>query len=636
MKIKSIDFLNLGPFKGQNSLDLNTNNDKPIILIGGNNGSGKTTLLKLLKLGLHGQYAFGLKVKSNIYYEEVNNLINNHIKNHESAGIIIELELEEDYMKNTYIINRKWELKDNKINEILKVKLNGTRLDSNEIEEFSSKLLYRIPLSLLEASFFDGEEVKTFISNENILSNFLESNFNILFDIELFSYLENDLRKYIRNEYSQAKNSDIGKQIILYNDKLDNLQKEISLLKSNNSDVKKTIQDDKASIFSLSQELKSLGKLDEVSKNKLIEELNEKSKRKDQVHKDNKHFLENLYPFLLNKELIDYVIQYIQDEKQLKFSKYIEEIIDSNLSIPRDFKLNELKNYFSTCSNKELKFSNYNIEESLKTFKDKISNFDILNEHKKNKKLQVRISEIKDKLDKDEKTSNYVIKTDELKRLEEQVANLELLVIDNEKDLSILNEKYEKLQKEYDNYLHKNKMLVRNDNSIDMAEQIISLSQLFRQKQKDKIINQIESESLKMFNKIIRKDDFIKKIEIDQDTFKVRVLTINNKFKKLTFLSSGEQQILITCIVSAYFKLSNKKMQFVIDTPLARLDSINKLNYIRDLVPEISNQVIILSTDSEVDKDIYNKIKHKIFKEYTFENNGVNTRITKKYFQIGA
>ena len=43
----------------------------------------------------------------------------------------------------------------------------------------------------------------------------------------------------------------------------------------------------------------------------------------------------------------------------------------------------------------------------------------------------------------------------------------------------------------------------------------------------------------------------------------------------------------------------------MIDTPMARLDATHRRNLVEQYFPNASHQVVILSTDTEVDRDYY-------------------------------
>ena len=50
----------------------------------------------------------------------------------------------------------------------------------------------------------------------------------------------------------------------------------------------------------------------------------------------------------------------------------------------------------------------------------------------------------------------------------------------------------------------------------------------------------------------------------------------------------------------------------VIDTPLSRLDSTHRDNIVNNYFPNAGEQVILLSTDTEIDKDYYRTLKTRL------------------------
>lgn len=102
----------------------------------------------------------------------------------------------------------------------------------------------------------------------------------------------------------------------------------------------------------------------------------------------------------------------------------------------------------------------------------------------------------------------------------------------------------------------------------------------------------------------------------------------------LNTLSKGERQIFILALYWAIIQISGKHIPFVIDTPYARIDANHREEISSKFFPNISSQVIILSTDEEITKDYYKIIKPYISKEYLLQNNQSEnkTTVTNGYF----
>lgn len=102
----------------------------------------------------------------------------------------------------------------------------------------------------------------------------------------------------------------------------------------------------------------------------------------------------------------------------------------------------------------------------------------------------------------------------------------------------------------------------------------------------------------------------------------------------LNTLSKGERQIFILALYWAIIQISGKHIPFIIDTPYARIDANHREEISSKFFPNISSQVIILSTDEEITKDYYNIIKPYISKEYLLKNDQSEnkTTVTEGYF----
>ena len=138
---------------------------------------------------------------------------------------------------------------------------------------------------------------------------------------------------------------------------------------------------------------------------------------------------------------------------------------------------------------------------------------------------------------------------------------------------------------------------------------------------KEKLLRLYNANSIEEVRKELEKKTSKKKIEL---------------FKKIELnrLSKGERQIFILSLYWAIIMLSGQDIPFIIDTPYARIDANHRKEISEKFFPNISKQVIILSTDEEINEEYYKLIKPYVAKEYLLINdeNQNKTSVEQRYF----
>jgi DNA sulfur modification protein DndD len=99
-------------------------------------------------------------------------------------------------------------------------------------------------------------------------------------------------------------------------------------------------------------------------------------------------------------------------------------------------------------------------------------------------------------------------------------------------------------------------------------------------------------------------------------------------------LSAGERQLLATSLLWGLAKASGRPLPTIIDTPLGRLDSSHRRHLLDRYFPVASHQVILLSTDEEVDETSLARLKSHIGRSYTltFDEQEHSTIVKPGYF----
>lgn len=199
-----------------------------------------------------------------------------------------------------------------------------------------------------------------------------------------------------------------------------------------------------------------------------------------------------------------------------------------------------------------------------------------------------------------------------------------------------------------DNFIYIFKELIRKDKYVDSIEiqnnfettlyinkeyssiQVLNLLKNWGMDEAEKKYGSKFIEDLKKFYPSDSKKDLLQNIE---NNLKFESLILRTKFNINDF-SKGEKQIYILCLVWALIKSSGVEIPFIIDTPYARIDETHRGLLTTKYLPKVSNQVIILSTNEEIDKKLYSSLKNYVCNEYLLEflDKERKTKVNRGYF----
>ena len=156
----------------------------------------------------------------------------------------------------------------------------------------------------------------------------------------------------------------------------------------------------------------------------------------------------------------------------------------------------------------------------------------------------------------------------------------------------------------------------------------------FRKTVLERDISRIESLVLDSFQQLLRKKGLVHQIKIRPDTFKLDLIGANGAVLPPNRLSAGERQLLAISLLWGLVRTSGRSLPIVIDTPLGRLDSKHREKLIERYFPNASHQVLLLSTDEEIDKKYFPKIKRHVGRSYTmqYDDQRAATQVASGYF----
>jgi len=160
-----------------------------------------------------------------------------------------------------------------------------------------------------------------------------------------------------------------------------------------------------------------------------------------------------------------------------------------------------------------------------------------------------------------------------------------------------------------------------------LAQEARDLFIAYKEELKRRKRGAIEDVVNRRFKELMTSHGLIDRIQVD-DQFGIHYLARNGGSIAMGSLSAGMKQLAATALLWALKEVSGKEVPLIVDTPLARIDRQHQDNLLRRYYPQVAEQVIVLPTDSEIDREKYALIEPHLYREYRLDNpTGVDTRL---------
>lgn len=155
-----------------------------------------------------------------------------------------------------------------------------------------------------------------------------------------------------------------------------------------------------------------------------------------------------------------------------------------------------------------------------------------------------------------------------------------------------------------------------------------------RERATERHVERIAGLVLEALRRLLRKDDLITAIRIDPLGQSVELTGSMGQIINAQELSAGERQLLAVALLWGLAQAAGQPLPVVIDTPLGRLDSSHRGHLLERYFPFASHQVLLLSTDTEIDIESHQLISKFIGHEYRLEFDSTRgaTTIAPGYF----
>ena len=612
-------------------------NGRSIFLIGGMNGAGKTSIMEAVTYCL-----YGTKV------DEIFRNINRREKAKGNANVTFELVMEMDD-GSELIVKRSWtagatsDPRPRDLTERLVVVRDGKRVSVQSQEIWQDFIRATIPPSITQFFFFDGEKIQEIAADDHSevrLKSSLEAALGIQYINRLamdIAYIKQEERKgfvAISDEDLEFKQSELKRERSKLQRKRkdrEDLQSELEGFKARLEEAKKRFQ------ATFNTEPDSREAMREQEKKRI-----QTANRLAQVESEIRALCEKALPFSIAGKLFAGIRLQIEAERESASSEAIREnaaalakrivrvveepepIYTERLSPERMAELERRifrllkEGEPGTDQDKVLDLSDRDAARVLNRMESlESSDIFLLNPLLDEVRvLENQLSQLEglgqiggltpsegalfDELQAEMEGCSTQIgrKAEQLRLLEEEILRLEKRIGEIEVEIEKLYEKHNVSKEKAD--------------FIEECDAIASVLNQFVVRLRKSKVHMLQEKTFEMYRLLSSRSGLIKDIVIDDKTYEVRITDRNGHEIRKSAMSAGEKEVFAVSLLWGLAQTSELKLPIIVDTPLSRLDSTHRDNIVNNYFPNAGEQVVILSTDTEIDADYYRALKPRL------------------------
>ena len=635
MILRKLELHNFGPYLGRHSIGLHPKGNEsvaPITLIGGLNGCGKTSILDAIRLVLYGSRA-KCSTRGNLPYKEfLRESVNRHVVGEKSAAVALTFSYQTRGVETEYLVSRHWTSTSKDVSEVLLVLRDG-KPDTQLIETWDETVEDLIPIGISNLFLFDGEQVGDLAEQETPPLEVRHA-IRCLLGLDLVDRLDRDLGVLLSKK---RKSTLSAKALELYAQCEQELESERTRL-----------NDACVEIAELEKQLIDARLVEGKERERFTAEGGELAQSRSHLEREKETALIDAYayasqlrelsadvaPLSLLRDLLSRASHQAKEEiSAITFGRVRRDIEE------RDELLVSLLNEIGVSKKVHTK-----IQDFLRSQNDqRFGRIDLVEFHLGvDERVFSHLKEVLDHriphvqavaIDTTDKLEHSLLKAEgieaklaaastpeDLERLLLALAEAKGRVVALAKGLEDATERKASLLRSVER-LESRLRSLRNEQGDFLAAESLTrrvvrevprVQETLLEYQKvlsKKRITQLEELVTKHYCSLMRKEGFIAKVKIDSDTYALAVSDGDNNVIPKQRLSAGEKQLLAVALLWGLSEASGRTLPMVVDTPLGRLDSTHRINLVDYYFPNASHQVVVLSTDTEFQKEYVDRLR---------------------------
>ncbi|MEO9322236.1 DNA sulfur modification protein DndD [Nocardioides sp. C4-1] len=629
---------NVGTFGGRHVIELTPPSDQqPIILIGGLNGAGKTTILESIHLVLFGSLAQSSQRRAGGYDGYLRRLIHHSANPAEGARIELRFHAFHDAERKDYRVCRKWRTTGKGLSESLVVFVND-RLDQALCSTWTDFVETILPRGVAGLFFFDGEQIEA-LADMKRSQEVLDSALSALLGLELVDRLQADLKVLKRRHQPEAVPESVRGVVENKKAVVAALRAEEQLVREEDAAARVAHERASKHAFETAEQWRAAG--GDLAQSRAATERERASlqERLKQVEADMRTEMAGAAPMLLVEELLAPMYEQARREELAARSQTVlTELLGRDQQLMDLLDASEvggevrsqIEEFLHTDRSARAQESQM---ERLVGLSDLTKLVSLRNEVLPTASVRLRsLNERRSMLADDLGAADRVLVAmpDEEAIAEIQSSYLAAVAAEHQAQavanaagdrLASLRSERERADLAYERALDAaaEAGLAADDDRrmIDHLERVAVTLDSLKVAASERHVGRIGALVFEALSVLLRKSDLVASVAIDPVTRQVQLIAPDGREIEAADLSAGERQLLAVSLLWGLARAAGRPLPMVVDTPLGRLDGAHREHLLDRYFPHASHQVVLLSTDTEIDQNALKRIRSSVGRAYT-------------------
>jgi DNA sulfur modification protein DndD len=634
-----------GLYRGIQEIDLAPRRRRgttlPVVLFGGKNGAGKSTIFEAILLCLYGKSAIGERARQGEYLEYLFQRMHRSPFGLSSAraSVTVEFDFVQSGVRRVYEVTRSWIAESGTASSIqvsLDLRQDGQRLDDLDHDHWDDFLRELIPPGLSQLFFFDGERIQRLAEEQDSLE--LGRSVKALLNLDLVDRLSADLQIYMARQMKAAAGDAQREEM----ERLEDVRKSLLVHRSDLGRAKDAIQSGKVDhlrtvIAEIEKKLRSEGSELAKARDDLTMEQQQLLAAIQQYENRLRDLASGPFVFALCPKALEGIRKSLSDLAGRLSQSDLKPVVATTRLVFQNFVSGELEGAEGIDKRLRKKVADLlapSLQEALKNSAPKPAdrsatrlspedrgqvmmwiNAALDDAAPEARRIGDELERASRRLQKVQSSLAQVPTDDVLKIAMAELNDAHRQLGAAQQEIASLQTEFDRVSTEIADAERRLEALGGKVDEGKKRDDRISVVKRSQAALKDYLravtqlkLNQLEREVTQCFGAICRKGDLVAQIRINPETFEMVLLDKSDVPVPKERLSAGEKQVFAVASLWALGRTSGRPLPVIIDTPLARLDSDHRKLLIERYLPAASHQVLVLSTDTEVDERLFASI----------------------------